>query len=132
MLEHDGGLILERRTDSGLWGFVGGAVQRDESLSDAVAREVYEETGFRVVGLALFGLFSDPSRRIQYGDGSVVRVVTIAFRADAPDPQSLRPSHESSELRLFSRADLATLSIAATHRAILDHYLRGVANVAIE
>src|SRR5512135_1153543 len=47
-LDASGRLLLHRRSDNGLWGLPGGKVDPGESVSAAVAREVLEETGFRV------------------------------------------------------------------------------------
>ena len=57
-----------------------GALEADESIGDALVREVREETGLSVRSVELFGVFSDPSRIVGYDDGNVYRVVAIAFR----------------------------------------------------
>ena len=45
LIERDGALLMERRSDCGRWGLVGGAVEVQEALGDALRREVREETG---------------------------------------------------------------------------------------
>ena len=45
LIEHDDALLLERRSDCGRWGLVGGGVGIEESLEDGLRREVREETG---------------------------------------------------------------------------------------
>ena len=39
------GLLLQRRADNGLWGLPGGGVEPGESVTEALVREVREETG---------------------------------------------------------------------------------------
>src|SRR5207247_2929977 len=57
IVERDGALLLVRRaahlSEGGKWGLPGGFLDRDESLSDGVLRELREETGWdgRVSGL---------------------------------------------------------------------------------
>lgn len=124
LIERDGALLLEARRDDGRWGLIGGGVERDESLGDALIREIAEETALAVTGYALFGTFSDPSRIIQYPDGSVMRFVSLVYRVAVADFAPLRRSHESRELRFFAPDELDALAIVETHRHIVDHYLK--------
>lgn len=45
---HNGQLLLSRRGDLNVWALPGGRLDADERLSEAAAREVYEETGLKV------------------------------------------------------------------------------------
>lgn len=123
LIEHDGGLLMERRSDCGRWGFVGGAVEVEESLEDALRREVGEETGLVVVGEELFAVFPGPSRIVRYPDGNVVRLLTFVYRAEVETFGTLRRSAESEELRFFRPKELPGLDVIETSRPILDAYL---------
>lgn len=123
LIEHEGALLLDCRADGGQWGLIGGAVANDESLAEALCREVAEETGLTVRSYALFGTFSDPSRIIQYPDGNTMRIITLAYRVEVEHFDVLRCSGESTALRFVSPHELRHLDIAATHRHIVDHYL---------
>ncbi len=123
LIVRDGALLLECRTDAGRWGLVGGAVEANESLHDALCREVVEETGLRVDAYTLFGTFSDPSRIIQYPDGTVVRILTLVYTVAVDSFEPLRLSDESTASHFFTPAELATLDIVETHRHIVDHWL---------
>jgi len=57
-------LLLMRRSDNGHWGLPGGYVEAGESVTDAVAREVYEETGVEIEVGRLVGVYSDPKRQV--------------------------------------------------------------------
>jgi ADP-ribose pyrophosphatase YjhB (NUDIX family) len=55
----DGKLLMIRRKNDpgrGLWSIPGGRLELGEYLSDAVAREVFEETGVRVETRGLLGI----------------------------------------------------------------------------
>lgn len=127
LLTRDGALLLERRSDAGRWGLIGGAVDPEESLHSALLREVAEETGLVIEKYQLFGTFSDPSRIIHYPDGTIIRIITLAYAA-AIDADSIpRLSAESLELRFFTPDALTRLDIVETHRHIIDHYLDATA-----
>ena len=57
-------ILLMRRSDNGLWGLPGGYVELGESVAQAAAREVQEETGFEIEVGRLIGVYSDPSRQV--------------------------------------------------------------------
>ncbi len=123
LIERDGALLLERRSDSGQWGFVGGRVDMGESLGEALCREVREETGLTVTGYTLFGTFSDPSRIAHYPDGNIVRAIGLVYRVEVDNFDALRRSDESTALQFFTREELPHLDLAETMRPILDRYL---------
>ena len=62
----DDRILLVKRTgkllEGGKWGLVGGFVEREENVKDAVAREVLEETGFKVEGITLLRIIDTPNR----------------------------------------------------------------------
>ena len=107
LIEQDGRLLLDRRIDGSGWGLIGGAVELEESLASALRREVREETGLHVLGYDLFGTFSDPSRLLQYANGDVVRIITLAYSVQVGRLGKLVCSSESAELRWFGRDELA-------------------------
>jgi 8-oxo-dGTP pyrophosphatase MutT (NUDIX family) len=123
LIERDGALLMERRSDCGRWGFVGGAVEVEELLEDALRRETLEETGLVVMREELFAVFPGPSRVVRYPDGNVVRLMTFVYRVEVEDFGTLRRSDESEELRLFRPEELPGLEVIETSRPILAAYL---------
>jgi 8-oxo-dGTP pyrophosphatase MutT (NUDIX family) len=123
LIERDDAILLERRRDNGQWGLIGGGVEIDESLDQALRREVLEETGLTVASYTFFGTFSDPSRIGRFSNGNVVRFVVIVYRVEVEDFTTLACSDESFELGFFSRAEIADLDVVATGRDVLDAYL---------
>src|SRR3954451_4124928 len=57
-------LLIRRKHDpfAGQWAIPGGFVNMDESLDDAVRRELQEETGVKASRLEQLHTFGDPSR----------------------------------------------------------------------
>jgi ADP-ribose pyrophosphatase YjhB (NUDIX family) len=121
LISRDGSLLLDCRADDGTWGLPAGRVEDDETVSQAVEREVREETGLEVDSVELFGVFSDPSRIVEYLDGNVYGVVTIAFRVAAHgEPVA---SDESRDVRFVPLDDLGSIDLFPTHRPIIEAYL---------
>jgi len=76
----DGRLLLQQRSDGGQWGLPGGSVEIGESVSEALSREVSEETGLRVQAGRLIGVYSDPAFQVfRYPDGRVWQYVNLCF-----------------------------------------------------
>ena len=72
-------LLLMQRSDNGAWGLPGGYVEIGESVVEAAAREVVEETGVRVEVERLVGVYSDPRVQvIAYPDMLCTRLATVA------------------------------------------------------
>lgn len=121
-----GRLLLEKRRDSDIWCLVGGGVKKYEDGRQAIAREVYEETGLRIPGdrFQKLAVYDNPGRIAAFQDGSIWRMVIVVYGLDFPEEPVLRISHESRDLRFFTKEEVAQLEIAITHADIIrDLYL---------
>ncbi len=77
-------LLLMQRSDNGLWGLPGGYVELGESVGEAAAREVFEETGVKIAVQRLIGVYSEPTRQvIEYPDGKRVQSINLCFEAES-------------------------------------------------
>ena len=126
-----GKLLLERRTDSDTWGLVGGGVKKQEEPVEAMAREVREELGLwipkeRFCKLAVYG---EPGRIAAYRDGSIWRMVIVVFALELSDDVTLRISHESKELRWFTKEELKEIDIVVTHSDIVEDWFTKRKNI---
>src|SRR5438067_2317491 len=92
-----GRLLMIRRTDNDLYAIPGGAQEPGESLTEAVVREVREETGITEDVVGVVGLYSYPKHVIAFDDGEVRQEFSICFRAH-PLNGELRSSSETKEV----------------------------------
>lgn len=121
VIERDGEILVERRADDGgWWAFIEGALHDDETLLEALHREVREETGFAIAKATLFGLFSDPTRVIAYPDGNICSLVSVVFRVVPEGDAEPILSVESLEMRFVLFGELAGLDFWPVHRPIRD------------
>ncbi|MEU1546814.1 NUDIX domain-containing protein [Nocardia sp. NPDC005745] len=95
--DEEGRILLIRRTDNGKYSIPGGGLEAGETVTQAVVREVQEETGIDVRVTELIGVFSDPDHIIAYDDGEVRQEFSICFHAK-PIGGTPRQSTESSEV----------------------------------
>ena len=111
----DGAVLLQRRSDNGLWGLPGGSVEIGESVSVAIVREVREETGLVVEVDRLVGVYSEPSFQIfRYRDGNVVHYINTLMTCRIVGG-TLQTCDESLELKFFDPARLPG-DMLRTHR----------------
>lgn len=102
-----GELLLMRRSDNGRWGLPGGYVEAGESVAEAAAREVLEETGAEIEIGTLIGVYSDPRVQvIAYPDGARVHAVNLCFEAKLRGLGRATTPEETLESGFFSPAAL--------------------------
>lgn len=131
IIELDGGVLIDRRSDDGALAFTGGTLEDDETVLGGLARELREETRLEVESTRFLGFFSDPTRLIGYDDGSVWPLLSFAFAVTPRPGREPRISDESLELRVVMREELAQLPLTAVHQEIRDAYLAGSAEIVI-
>lgn len=114
-------ILLEKRRDCGWWGLPGGKVEPGESLIDAAAREVLEETGLTVEITHLIGVYSDLDGRIvTYPDNSdVVQLVDVVVGARVSSGR-IMCSHESEEVRFFRPSQLPEQIVPPARQPLAD------------
>jgi ADP-ribose pyrophosphatase YjhB (NUDIX family) len=105
ILDGQGRILLQRRSDNGLWGLPGGSVEIGETVRDAITREVREETGLTVEVVRLIGVYSNPKVQIvRYADDTVVHYITTLFGCRILEG-TLQTCEETLDLRFFDPAD---------------------------
>jgi ADP-ribose pyrophosphatase YjhB (NUDIX family) len=120
--DNDGRILLIQRTDNGYWSIPGGGLEPGESLRQAVAREVNEETGMRCEATGLVGIYSDPGHVAAYDDGEVRQEFSICFTTRLLGGEA-RTSGESSDVRFVAPSDLEDYKIHPSISTRIGHYL---------
>jgi 8-oxo-dGTP pyrophosphatase MutT (NUDIX family) len=112
-------VLLIRHTYVPGWQFPGGGVDPGETMPEAAAREVLEETGYRITGpLELFGMYhnSSPVTNRDHVAFYVAKSCEKAF--------DRKPDREISEVAWFDRSALPQKVTPATSQRI-DEYFDG-------
>ncbi|MDR7278699.1 NUDIX hydrolase [Catenuloplanes atrovinosus] len=122
--DDEGRLLLIRRSDNGFWALPGGAQDLGESVSQAVVREVEEETGILVEVTGISGIYSDPGHVIAYDDGEVRQEFSLCFHAEAVSGD-IRTSSESTSVAWISPSEVDKLSIHPSMLLRIRHGLAG-------
>jgi len=96
-------ILLMRRSDNGHWGLPGGYLEPGESVAQAAAREVREETGWRVDVGRLVGVYSDPARQVvEYPDRRRVHAINLCFEALAREAGAVGTPGEVTGIGFFA------------------------------
>lgn len=116
-----GRVLLERRSDCGVWGLLGGRIERGESVEQAAVREVKEESGLDVRITRLLGVYSDPreGRIVAYSESDIIQLVDVVVEAEVLGGELTR-SAESEELRFFALDELPAQIVPPARQALQD------------
>ncbi len=120
LIHHNGSILLVRRGTEpfkGFWGLPGGGVELGESVAEALAREVAEETGLMVqVERFLYyqdAIARDAAGRVQY------HYVIFYFLAK-PTGGALQAGDDAAAAAWVPVADLDSLPLTDSVRRALD------------
>ncbi|MDE6471135.1 MAG: NUDIX domain-containing protein [Eubacterium sp.] len=115
-------LLLQKRSDCEKWGFLGGMVEAGESVSEAAAREVKEESGLEVEITSLFGVYS--KYFAEYSNGDKAQPIVHMFKANVIGGELIDKNNETLDLKYFDLSDVPEL-FCKQHRDVLDDIIAG-------
>ena len=114
-------LLVVQDANTHKWITLGGAVDPDESPSDALVRECWEELGLIVQPTRLMGIFGGPRFRVNYVNGDTCSYVVCMFEvrkiSGDPKPDNL----EISDVKYVTREEMAKLSMSEATREMFEY-----------
>lgn len=113
-------ILLQKRSDNGLWGLPGGLMELDDSIAACAIREVKEETNLDVELERFIGVFSNPFMRWRKHD--YAKIISYAFTAKVIGSKMKINDHESTELKYFSYINLPQVHSIDTLEIIEAYY----------
>lgn len=117
-------ILLVRERSDGRWSLPGGWVDINDSPSEAVAREIYEESGFRARPVKLAALFD---RQRHPHPPSVYHIYKLLFLCELTGGEATI-SNETDAVEFFAVDSLPELSNGRVTRAqierMLEHHRR--------
>jgi len=121
ILNEQGEVLLQRRSDNDFWGLPGGGVELNETALEALRREVWEETRIVVRGAEPMALYSGPGQRFCYPNGDEVQPFAIAFVVREWEGHPEADGHEGLELRFWS-LDALPCTMVSIHARTLEDF----------
>ncbi|MFB7668901.1 NUDIX domain-containing protein [Kitasatospora sp. NPDC056138] len=124
VVDDAGRLLLQRRTDNGMWALPGGKMELGESLADCGVRETLEETGIHIEIDGIVGTYTSPAHVFAYDDGEVRQEFSICLLG-RPTGGELRVSDESLEVAWFTPAETDGLPMVPSIRKRISDWRSG-------
>ncbi|MEU3338180.1 NUDIX domain-containing protein [Streptomyces sp. NPDC006668] len=114
VLDDEGRVLLNRRSDNGKWSLIGGIPEPGEQPAACAVREVHEETGVHCVVERV--LVVQALKPITYDNGDVCQYMDISVRCRAVGGEARVNDDESLEVGWFEVDALPELNEFALHR----------------
>lgn len=107
IFDEQGNVLLQKRSDVGLWGIPSGHIEPGETAMEAAIREVREETGLHTTVKRFIGVYSDPASQVfTYPNGRVVHFVTLCFEMRTVGGVLSTASPETLDVQFFAPCHL--------------------------
>lgn len=119
IVDRAGRILLQHRSDFGVWGIPGGSAEEGETLEAAIKREVTEETGLSVSDARPFGFASDPLHEtIVFPNGDRSHFFTLMFYTRSFTGDLAIGDDESLALDWFKSDDLPQQMLPNMRRSV--------------
>jgi ADP-ribose pyrophosphatase YjhB (NUDIX family) len=111
VIDENGRALIIQRRDNAHWELPGGVLERDETITDGLLREVKEETGLIVEPITLTGVYKNMS----------LSVIALVFRCQ-PTGGALTENSEVIGFRWIPETEVSSIMSEAYAVRILDAY----------
>src|SRR5512142_2821182 len=102
-------ILLVRHVEGNDWTTPGGMIEPYETPADAALRETWEETGLYVRLTRVIGVFGGEPCTTRFANGDELSWVATVFAAERIAGTPRADGDETSEVRYFARAEVATI-----------------------
>lgn len=106
ILDEQNRVLLQQRSDNGLWGHPGGYMELGETIEETARREIWEETGLTLGKLDLLGVYSGPNFERTLQNGDQVSLVKFMFTTREFSGNLHENNNETLKLRFFPLDEL--------------------------
>ena len=100
-------ILLIRRGDNKQWALPAGGMEPGESVTECMAREVWEETGLTVESATAFAIYSEPHFTAPTRPDA--QLLTVAYRVDECKGELQHTTDETDDARWFTVDELRGL-----------------------
>ncbi len=107
IFDDHGRILLIRRGDNKQWALLAGGMEPGESVTECMAREVWEETGLTVESSTAFAIYSEP--RFTAPTRPEAQLLTVAYRVDEWSGDLQRTTNETDDAQWFRPDELRAL-----------------------
>src|SRR5579875_788765 len=122
VLNEEGKILLQKRSDTGVWALPGGAMEIGETIGEAAIRETKEETGLDIELENIVGVYTNPCHVVAFSNGEVRQQFSLCFSGRIVGGE-IRVSKESTEVGFFSPAEIESLEMHPSIRLRIQHFL---------
>lgn len=119
-------VLLQKRSDNGLWGLPGGLLEIDEFIINGAIREVKEETNLDIEIVRFIGVFHNPFMR--WFDKDIAKVYSYGFVGKVIGGLLGVNDSESLEFKYFAFEDLPIIH-SIDNLQIIDAYYNNKMNL---
>lgn len=106
-----GWILLQRTTENNGWSLPGGAIDPGETHSQAIVREVREETGLLVRPVQVLAVLGGSDFRYMYGNGDHVEYAITLFACEKTGGVFGETDDETAELDWFPHTMMPPLTL---------------------
>lgn len=110
IINNEGKVLLQQRTDNNKWGFPGGSLELGESFEEAATREAKEEVGLILKELKIFNVYSGEKCYNRYPNGHEVYNASAIFICSNYEGNLILDPEETKDAVFFSKEELPKMS----------------------
>ncbi len=122
VLNQEGKILLQLRSDTHVWALPGGAMEIGETIGQAAVRETKEETGLDVEPEYIVGVYTNPNHVVGFPNGEVRQQFSLCFACRLVGGD-IKVSNESTEVGFFSPAEIEHLNMHPSISLRIQHFL---------